>query len=104
MSYNLFGWNALHDSYKTQNLYKTIRAFSPDILGCQEDEGKGDEIAGNIGSDYRVSGGRGDGHSIIYRSSVLILEASGNATLCAHRVEKTKNDFVELGENILFPF
>ena len=25
MSYNMFGWNALHNEYKTKNLFKTIR-------------------------------------------------------------------------------
>lgn len=81
MSYNLFGWNALHNAEKTENLYRIIRAFGPDSLGCQEDEGLGDQIAANIGSDYRVAGGRDRGHSIIYRSSVFTLEASGHFDL-----------------------
>ena len=81
MSYNLFGWNALHNAEKTQNLYKTIRAFGPDLLGCQEDEGLGLEIASNIGNDYRVAGGRADGHSIIYRSTLFTEEDSGHFDL-----------------------
>mgnify|MGYP001424331365 CR=1 FL=1 len=52
MSYNLFGWNALQDPEKTENMYRIIRAFNPDILGTQESE-REDEIASNIGSDYR---------------------------------------------------
>lgn len=81
MSYNLYGWNALHNPEKTENLYRVIRAFGPDSLGCQEDEGMSDQIAANIGSDYRVAGGRDHGHSIIYRSSVFTLEASGHFDL-----------------------
>ena len=55
MSYNLFGWNALHNPEKTENIYETIRAFNPDILGVQEDEGMNIQIAENIGygNDYR---------------------------------------------------
>ena len=52
MSYNLFGWNALQDPEKTENMYRIIRAFNPDILETQESE-REDEIASNIGSDYR---------------------------------------------------
>ena len=54
MSYNMFGWNALHDPQKTENMFRIIRAFNPDILGTQEDENMSDEIASNIGSDYRL--------------------------------------------------
>ena len=55
MSYNLFGWNALHNPEKTENIYETVRAFNPDILGVQEDEGMNIQIAENIGygNDYR---------------------------------------------------
>ena len=53
MSYNMYGWNALHDPIKTENMYKIIRTFKPDLFGAQEDEGMGDEIAANIGSDYK---------------------------------------------------
>ena len=50
----MFGWNALHDPQKTENMFRIIRAFNPDLLGTQEDENMSDEIASNIGSDYRL--------------------------------------------------
>ena len=53
MSYNMFGWNALADPEKTENMYEIIRAFDPDSLGTQEDEGRAGDIAYNIGSEYR---------------------------------------------------
>ena len=49
----MFGWNALHDPQKTENMFRIIRAFNPDILGTQESE-REEEIASNIGSDYRL--------------------------------------------------
>ena len=53
MSYNMFGWNALQDPVKTENMYRIIRAFNPDLLGTQESE-REEEIASNIGNDYRL--------------------------------------------------
>ena len=50
----MFGWNALHDPQKTENMFRIIRAFNPDILGTQEDENMSDKIASNIGNDYRL--------------------------------------------------
>ena len=53
MSYNLFGWNALHNDQKKENMFRHIRDFNPDILGVQEDEGQSYSIIGHIGHDYR---------------------------------------------------
>ena len=37
MSYNLYGWNAMGtESWKKPNLWKTITASQPDVLGVQE--------------------------------------------------------------------
>ena len=37
MSYNLYGWNAMgQEAWKKPNLWKTIRASQPDVLGVQE--------------------------------------------------------------------
>ena len=37
MSYNLYGWNAMGtEAWKKPNLWKTIRASQPDVLGVQE--------------------------------------------------------------------
>ena len=55
MSYNLFGWNALHNDQKKENMFRHIRDFNPDILGVQEDEGQSSSIIGHIGHDYRYS-------------------------------------------------
>ena len=55
MSYNLFGWNALHNDQKKENMFRHIRDFNPDILGVQEDEGQSSSIIGRIGHDYRYS-------------------------------------------------
>lgn len=80
MSYNLFGWNALHDPQKTENMFRIIRAFNPDILGVQESE-REDEIASNIGSDYSVSDGKSQGHAIMYKKSLFNLDDFGNINL-----------------------
>ena len=53
LSYNMYGWNALHDPIKTENMYKIIRAFNPDLFGAQEVGDMDDEVADNIGSDYK---------------------------------------------------
>ena len=53
MSYNLFGWNALHNDQKKENIFRHIRDFNPDILGVQEDEGQSSSIISRIGYDYR---------------------------------------------------
>ena len=37
MSYNLYGWNAMgQEAWKKPNLWKTIMASQPDVLGVQE--------------------------------------------------------------------
>merc|ERR1711936_1488033 len=60
MSYNLYGWNAMgQEAWKKPNLWKTIRASQPDVLGVQE-----------------VDGGF-NGDAIIYRTSVLTLQNYG---------------------------
>ena len=82
MSYNLYGWNALvQNPWKAENVYKAIRSVNPDILGAQECEGREHDVAANIGSDYAVAGAASAGHSIIYRTSVLTFEDSGNTQL-----------------------
>ena len=53
MSYNLYGWNALHNDQKKENMFRHIKDFNPDILGVQEDEGQSYSIIGHIGHDYR---------------------------------------------------
>merc|ERR1711997_816048 len=83
MSYNMFGWNALQDPVKTENMYRIIRAFNPDLLGTQESE-REEEIASNIGNDYSVSGGRSQGHSIMYRNSIFELNDFGYVNLGPH--------------------
>jgi len=61
------------ESWKKPNLWKTIMASSPDILGTQELQGHGAECAAAIGSDYQyVDDGYTD-DGIIYRTSVLTL-------------------------------
>ena len=84
MSYNMFGWNALHDPAKTEHMYTIIRTFGPDILGCQEVEGFEYEIAENIGNDYMVAGGLSGEHAILYRSSVFDLEGYGDENIEEH--------------------
>ena len=82
MSYNLYGWNALvKHSWKAENVYEAIRRVNPDILGAQECEGREHDVAANIGNDYAVAGAASAGHSIIYRTSVLTFEDSGNTQL-----------------------
>jgi len=82
MSYNMYGWNALHDHTKTENMYKIIRAFTPDLMGCQEIDEFAYQVADNIGSDYAVAGdGYSAGHAILYRTSVFDLVKSGNMQL-----------------------
>ena len=78
MSYNMYGWNAMGtEAWKKENLFKTIRASNPDLLGTQEIEGHQGETAAAIGSGYSfVDDGFGS-HGIIYRTSVLTLEAFG---------------------------
>ena len=40
MSYNLYGWNAMgQEAWKKPNLWKTIMAAAPDVLGVQEVQG-----------------------------------------------------------------
>ena len=78
MSYNMFGWNALHDHSKTENMYRTIRAFGPDLLGTQEIDEFAYQVAENIGNDYAVAAdGYSQGHAILYRTSVFDLVSSG---------------------------
>ena len=81
MSYNMYGWNALHDHTKTENMYKIIRTFGPDILGTQEIDEFAYQVADNIGSDYVVADGYSAGHAILYRTSVFDLVKSGNERL-----------------------
>ena len=48
----MFGWNALEaNPWKTANLYTTIKAFTPDLLGTQEIGGSAYRVAENIGND-----------------------------------------------------
>jgi len=77
MSYNMYGWNALiQNPWKAENMYKLIRATNPDILGAQETENLANQVAGNIGGDYRVASTTA-GHAIIYKSSVFQLTGQG---------------------------
>ena len=51
MSYNMYGWNAMGtEAWKKENLFKTIRASNPDLLGTQEIEGHQAETAAAIGN------------------------------------------------------
>ena len=82
MSYNLWGWNALNNYGMTQNLYKNIRKFNPDLLGTQEIEAHQYTVAENIGNDYAVAeDAYSAGHAIIYRTSIFDLVKSGNTRL-----------------------
>jgi len=75
MSYNLYGWNAMgQEAWKKPNLWKTIRASQPDVLGVQEVDGHEFECAGAIGNDYQVVDDGFNGDAIIYRTSVLTLQ------------------------------
>ena len=56
LSYNMYGWNALiQNPWKAENMYKHIRAASPDLFGAQEVENLAYQVADNIGSEYEVS-------------------------------------------------
>ena len=57
----MFGWNALHNDEKSKNMFKTVRATSPDLIGIQEDEGMYDKVAINIGANFEVAGARSAG-------------------------------------------
>ena len=86
MSYNMFGWNALHDPWKTENLYRTIKEFEPDLLGAQEVGEFSYQVAENIGNDYVVAshGGSSAGHAILYRSSIFNLISAGYENIAEH--------------------
>jgi len=78
MSYNLYGWNAMgQEAWKKPNLWKTIMASQPDVLGVQEVDGHEFECAGAIGNDYQVVDDGFNGDAIIYRTSVLTLQNYG---------------------------
>jgi len=78
MSYNMYGWNAMGtESWKKENLFKTIRASGPDLLGVQEVEGHQWETAGAIGSGYGVVDDGFGSHAIIYKESALTLQGFG---------------------------
>ena len=47
----------------------------------QECEGREQEVAANIGSDYAVAGSASAGHSVIYRTSVFSFQGQGTADL-----------------------
>ena len=79
MSYNTYGWNALHDDcngWKSENIYKTIRAFNPDLLGAQEIGNCANKVAEHIGNDYKVAGISAS-HAILYRSSDFDMNGYG---------------------------
>jgi len=81
----MFGWNALHDHSKTENLYRTIRAFAPDLLGTQEIDEFAYQVAENIGTDYAVApDGYSAGHAILYRTSLFDLAGSGYENIAEH--------------------
>jgi len=78
LSYNMYGWNAMGtESWKKENLFKTIRANSPDLMGVQEVEGHQWETAAAIGNDYAVVDDGFGSHAIIYRTSQLTLQNAG---------------------------
>jgi len=76
MSYNLYGWNALvQNPWKADNIYNIIRTNNPDILGCQEVEGKHYDVAANVGMSLI-----GDGYAglaIFYNPSQFTLIDNG---------------------------
>jgi len=81
LSYNMYGWNALiQNPWKAENMYKHIRAASPDLLGAQEVENLAYQVADNIGSDYEVAGSSA-GHGILYKSSVMHFEDYGQENI-----------------------
>ena len=78
MSYNMWdGIHSLDDPVRAGNIYNIIRTFTPDLLGGQESRAS---VAYNIGNDYAAAG-EANGHTIIYRTSVLALNDYGNVNI-----------------------
>jgi len=78
MSYNMWdGTHALDDPNRAPHIYAIIRAFTPDLLGGQESRAS---IIEHIGTDYKAAG-QANGHTVVYRGSVLELTAYGNTDL-----------------------
>ena len=75
MSYNMWGDQALNDSYRQGNICTIIRTWLPDLLGGQESR---ENLS--IGEGYASTGGAG-GHNIIYRTSSMDLNGYGYVDL-----------------------
>ena len=78
MSYNMWdGIHSLDDPERAGNIYTIIRTFGPDLLGGQESRAS---VADHIGDGYAAAG-QANGHTIIYKSSVLELADYGVVNL-----------------------
>lgn len=70
MTYNLFGWTALVDGGKAQQLYNVIKSASPDILGAQEVEGRQNQVWSALSGYDMIGGGtRASGCAIFWKRS-----------------------------------